>query len=51
LTANYWLLGQQSNISAIFAKVELFNFGQITGVHFRILCAAIVFGQFEKCCC
>jgi hypothetical protein len=29
LTANYWLLWQQSNISVIFAKVELFNFGQI----------------------
>jgi hypothetical protein len=30
LTANCWLLRQQSNISAIFVMVELFNFGQIT---------------------
>ncbi len=30
LTTNYWPLRQQSNISAIFVKVELFNFGQIT---------------------
>jgi hypothetical protein len=29
LTANYWLLRQQSNISVIFVKVELSNFGQI----------------------
>ncbi len=30
LTANYWPLRQQSNISVIFAKDELFNSGQIT---------------------
>jgi hypothetical protein len=29
LTANYWLLRQQSKISSILAKVQLFNFGQI----------------------
>jgi hypothetical protein len=29
LTANYWPLKQQSNISVIYAKVELSNFGQI----------------------
>ncbi len=29
LTANYWSLRQQSNTSVIFAKVKLFNYGQI----------------------
>jgi hypothetical protein len=32
LTANYQLPMQQSNISAIIAKVELFNFGQIISI-------------------